>query len=546
MAGAKGYKGVCMVCARERFGAQIRLYWKDALGLALYLGWVYSAFFGCGLAEMNLAVVNQPTTWSLERLWMAAGAAQAIGAVVGTAVDVFSRKFTDRDISRPVHLVALICGIAGLVLLWAAWLNGAAHFDDLLWLGGGLSGLAMAFFTMAWGRRLSSFDEMRIEATVPMAFVLAFAIYLVMLFWRVNDVVDLVIVCCMAVGSFLLLTPRSADAPQGSMPVSAQPHVPVRNDRTQRGMLSFLLLMAALWFQVAYFRVLATPALSGNRFTHYLYPFLISAVASVVMLALCIRVSRYLNITLAYRWSLPLFVLAYVPVLVDYGNPTLRIAAYTINFLGMFGVQFGCWIGAAKYVRRSRTNPAATFGAFALGEGLGVFGGCALGLYAVRSFAGPTLMSISMLVLGVVELMVLVVGFNPNWTFNRTARGADRKALASVEAVESVAVDETAGATVLQEAPIAVRPADLPVSTLAEVLRVQAEALQRTYGLTSRETEVTVLLLAGRTRAYIRDELFVSLNTVGVHVRNIFAKCGVHSVQELMDLARHEENAMGQ
>lgn len=80
-------------------------------------------------------------------------------------------------------------------------------------------------------------------------------------------------------------------------------------------------------------------------------------------------------------------------------------------------------------------------------------------------------------------------------------------------------------------------------SSLGDVLRSQAESLRITYGLTSRETEVAMLLLGGRTRAYIRDELFVSLNTVGVHVRNIFAKCGVHSVQELMDLARHDENA---
>ena len=531
--------------ARERFGAQARLYWKDALGFALYLGWVYSAFFGCGLAEMNLAAMNQPTTWSLERLWMAAGAAQAFGGVVGMGLDALSHKVKDCDISRPVHLVALVCGVVGLVLLWASWLNGAERFDDLLWLGGGLSGLALALFTMAWGRRLSSFDEMRIEFTVPMAFVLAFAIYLVMLLWRISDLVDLVIVCCMAVGSFLLLTPRSADHVDAARGDAGCPARYAQAGRTQRGLLSFLLLIAALWFQVAYFRVLATPALSGNRFTHYLYPFLMASVASVVMLVLCIRISRYLNITLAYRWSLPLFVLAYVPVFIDYDNPTLRIAAYAINFLGMFGVQFGCWIGAAKYVRRSRTNPAATFGVFALGEGLGIFGGCALGLYAVRSLAPDVFMSTSVLVLGVVELVVLMVGFNPNWTFNRVARGADRRDLIVHEAVESTAVDEAAAGDEAQSGGATEpRIPEPTMSTLAEVLRAQAERLQRTYGLTSRETEVTVLLLAGRTRAYIRDELFVSLNTVGVHVRNIFAKCGVHSVQELMDLARHDENAV--
>ena len=46
------------------------------------------------------------------------------------------------------------------------------------------------------------------------------------------------------------------------------------------------------------------------------------------------------------------------------------------------------------------------------------------------------------------------------------------------------------------------------------------------------------LLLAGRSRPYIRDELIISLNTVHAHARNIYAKCGVHSQQEFMDLLR--------
>lgn len=46
------------------------------------------------------------------------------------------------------------------------------------------------------------------------------------------------------------------------------------------------------------------------------------------------------------------------------------------------------------------------------------------------------------------------------------------------------------------------------------------------------------LLLAGRSRSFIRDELLVSINTVGAHVRSIFGKCEVHSQQELIELAR--------
>lgn len=537
--------GHAVVQGLRELGEQLRRHWKDAVGLALYLGWVYCAFFGCGLAEPDPASVGRPADWSLERLWMAAGAAQALGAVAGLALDLLARRVERHDISRPVHIAALACAVLGTVTLWASWFDGARLFETLFWGGGTLCGVAMALFTMAWGRRLSSFDEMRIEFTVPLAFTVAFVLYLIMLLWKPSSVFELVVVCLMAVLSCALLTPRRADGQAGRSVGGAV----AASSSQRRGVLSFLALVAALWVQVAYFRVLATPALSGNRFTHYLYPFLMAAVVSAVMLLLCIRISRYLNITLAYRWGLPLFVLAYVPVFIGYDDPTLRIAAYAINFLGMFGVQFGCWIGASKYVRRSRTNPGTVFGTFALGEGLGIFVGCFLGLEAVQTLDRPMLMSVSMVLLAAVEFVALAVGFNPNWTFNRAGRRPCAP-MGSASLVPGTAASASGGVSASAAAPVPGTGAETSAmagegsfSSLGDVLRSQAESLRITYGLTSRETEVAMLLLGGRTRAYIRDELFVSLNTVGVHVRNIFAKCGVHSVQELMDLARHDENA---
>ena len=56
---------------------------------------------------------------------------------------------------------------------------------------------------------------------------------------------------------------------------------------------------------------------------------------------------------------------------------------------------------------------------------------------------------------------------------------------------------------------------------------------------------MAALLLAGRSRPFIRDELTVSINTVSSHVRSIFSKCGVHSQQELIDLARNDEGEQG-
>ncbi|MEF9876291.1 MAG: helix-turn-helix transcriptional regulator, partial [Gordonibacter sp.] len=55
-------------------------------------------------------------------------------------------------------------------------------------------------------------------------------------------------------------------------------------------------------------------------------------------------------------------------------------------------------------------------------------------------------------------------------------------------------------------------------------------------GLTPRETEVLGLLARGRSIPYVRDALFISKETAATHAKHIYAKLGVHSRQELIDL----------
>lgn len=57
------------------------------------------------------------------------------------------------------------------------------------------------------------------------------------------------------------------------------------------------------------------------------------------------------------------------------------------------------------------------------------------------------------------------------------------------------------------------------------------------YGLSIREHEILGYLLAGRSHPYIRDALYVSKSTVDTHVRHIYAKTGVRSKQDLIDLS---------
>lgn len=54
------------------------------------------------------------------------------------------------------------------------------------------------------------------------------------------------------------------------------------------------------------------------------------------------------------------------------------------------------------------------------------------------------------------------------------------------------------------------------------------------YGLASRELEVLQQLTTGNTKDEIAEALCISPTTAKTHIRNIYAKVGVHSHQDLI------------
>ena len=56
------------------------------------------------------------------------------------------------------------------------------------------------------------------------------------------------------------------------------------------------------------------------------------------------------------------------------------------------------------------------------------------------------------------------------------------------------------------------------------------------YDLTRREEEILQLLVRGRTAARIAETLCITTATTRTHLRNIYAKIGVHSQQDILDM----------
>lgn len=74
-------------------------------------------------------------------------------------------------------------------------------------------------------------------------------------------------------------------------------------------------------------------------------------------------------------------------------------------------------------------------------------------------------------------------------------------------------------------------------------LEERCHALAQLHGLTPREEETFAMLARGRNREYIENALQVSRNTVKAHVKHVYAKLGIHSHQELLDLVEAADAA---
>ena len=67
--------------------------------------------------------------------------------------------------------------------------------------------------------------------------------------------------------------------------------------------------------------------------------------------------------------------------------------------------------------------------------------------------------------------------------------------------------------------------------------RIPADVIE-TYGLTTRETEIVELLLAGHSYSEVGAKLFISLSTVKTHIQRIYRKTDVSNKIQLINRLR--------
>lgn len=70
-----------------------------------------------------------------------------------------------------------------------------------------------------------------------------------------------------------------------------------------------------------------------------------------------------------------------------------------------------------------------------------------------------------------------------------------------------------------------------------KALYVICDMLVRRGGLTAREGEILFMCLQRKSPQTVADELLIEVSTVRTHIKRIYTKLGIHSRNELWELA---------
>ena len=83
-------------------------------------------------------------------------------------------------------------------------------------------------------------------------------------------------------------------------------------------------------------------------------------------------------------------------------------------------------------------------------------------------------------------------------------------------------------------------------NTSAQQDKTVADLTAEQFGLSPREADVLELLIAGESSSQIQETLCIAPGTFNYHIRNIYAKLGVHSRQELLIFVRDQQEQQKQ
>lgn len=501
-----------------RIARRVDQFFEGDLGFALYIGWFYCAFFTPTFLPMGGGS-------SLPLVFGASWGASS--AVVALCFLVAARKRPNIARIGFVRFAAVALAAGTLVV----YLTARSGATPLFVIASCFCGAGTGIFIPVWAQALYQIHAERAKEAICLSFFVGF----------------LLGVCVQLIGRFLPVVVLAALLPMISLSCLQEKAIgfgvkkelsevafPEASDGdSSRGFCvgrlgKFLLLYGFLWFALSFTRcALLRQFHLGSISSTVLFSAITVAIA--VCLAAYAKAVQHRGKTQAFscRLAAPLLVFAYSFSCLEDIVPWAVVVAVALLMVCEFAVHLWFFMDAIQLVASEALAVREVFSSFIVAQGVAIFLSYVAFLLAGALLGEDKVVAILPLVVAVVIFSVFFQWPYLSSLFHEAPSSSPRSKETAVAASD------------LAEKG----PAAAPCAALCfdDLVHRQAQGLHERFGLSDRELEILELLLAGRNRPYISEELTISVNTVNAHVKRVFSKCGVHSQQELLDLARNVE-----
>lgn len=515
----------------------------DLLGFAFHPAWIYLLFFGHGALG---DILDRP-----EGIHTLTYYTSVIPLAVMTLLGVFFTRRFMKTATRPSMVIAAPLATSVGTFFYVA--DAAVPMLAYLVVAGVLTGVGSALVSARWAALFGRFDARTVIENLATLLLAEVALCLSMSYLPTQLQMAFLIALPLLGGGCLAWSERRMRGIRTEMAPRAV------HGTWGAGALTtvFLGCIAVIGFISALLGSFSGGAVSYNY----------GAWFDIAVTGLTLLFVGMALFSLAQRTFTALFVLPVTGLLVIM-LPQMRFSAdFLVDVvypIGSVVFELLLLFASTLFARTRHASPARVYlgarCAYALSDIVGslVGDGALAGAdpFAIAHSASFALMAGVGLLVTVALVLVLKRG---GFSFIESAEGATAgedglvdntpHAAADDSAADGgVAADDAAASEHGDEAATAVEEvADIPPApsiavgaaplTPHEAIVARCAQLSERFALSEREGEVVVLIAEGRSSARIQEELSISAGTVNYHTRNIYAKLGVHSRQEIIDMA---------
>lgn len=453
------------------------------LGLGLLVAWVYCSWFSEGIFPANEGDAASSTL-----------RASLLFSAAGLFVLVFRPgKQTSLD-SRLVFGASVV--VSSTTMLFFVLPDGLP-----LLAAGALGGIASAALWVAWGEFFCRIDQDDAESCIPAslgAFVAAtLAVYLLPFPFSGILAALLPVVSCL-----MLLLGESALPSNCSFPAARDPFAKVLPALLKLALCSMVCSVATGF--VATSSIGALSIAVDDYILFYAAGGMVAGIMSMVAIAHTNR----MNFSFLYEWAIPLIVFSLSARAV--GGEFFGTAAMVLACSAALYVEVLFYALFVRITAKQFCLPSETFGIFRSFVQLGFLFGGLLSSW-VLSMGADIAQTCLFLICACVVMLPLFIHLQTHFD-------------APMEEVDVLRLSEECGC----------RRGDAVAEALFDI--------SEQYKLSAREKEILGYLGRGRSVPYMREAMTISKSTIETHIKHIYAKTGVHSKQELLDLIESFQN----